>query len=117
MLEASSDYNKDEFKAEDGFVQEWIEKFNIKNTFKTISLEVKREGKSSYLLRNRMAGAGRNKHPVFCTLQKLPTEWVKITGKGQLGYTVSFNMLYFLDIANSPSDYGDFIINAWEDMI
>ena len=47
----------------------------------------------------------------------MPTDWIKITGKGQLGYTISFDMMYFLDIANSPADFGEFMIGAWESML
>lgn len=116
LFDSDAEYKKDGFVQEDGLVQDWLELFNIPNTFKTIGLEVKREGKSSYLLRNKFNGSGKNRKPSFCTLQKLPTEWTKITGKGQLGYTVSFNMMYFLDIANSPSNFGDFFEKLWADL-
>ena len=117
LLESDSDYNEDDFKNEDGLVQEWLETFNVKNTFKTIALEVKREGKASYLLRNKIVGSGKSKRVEFCTLQKMPTDWIKITGKGALGYTISFDMMYFLNIANSPAFFGEFIEKAWEDML
>lgn len=116
LLESDEKYKEEDFNTEDNLVQDWLELFNIPNTFKTIGLEVKREGKSSYLLRNKFNGTGKNRKPCFCTLQKLPTDWVKITGKGQLGYTVSFNMMYFMDIANSPKDFGEFFELAWEQM-
>ena len=113
----SSAYDKEDFQQEDRLVQNWLETFNIPTTCKTIALEVKREGKSSYLLRNKFVGQGKNKTTAFCTLQKMPTDWIKITGKGQLGYTISFDMMYFLNIANSPADFGDFMVEAWADMI
>lgn len=116
LLDGDAAYKKDDFDQEDRLVQNWLETFNIQNTFKTIALEVKREGKSSYLLRNKFIGQGKQKETSFCTLQKLPTDWIKITGKGQLGYTVSFDMMYFLNIANSPSDFGDYIVAAWNDI-
>ena len=117
LLESDSDYNGEVFQNEDKLVQEWLETFDVQKTFKTIALEVKREGKSSYLLRNKISGAGKSKTVDFCTLQKMPTDWIKITGKGSLGYTISFNMMYFLNIANSPSFFGEFIEAAWNDMI
>lgn len=117
FFEDQEDYGSKQFKNEERLLNEWIDLFNIPNTFKTIALEVKREGKSSYLFRNKFIGEGKSTKPSFTTLQKLPTEWIKITGKGQLGYTVSFDMMYFLNIANSPSDFGEFIIQAWEDLI
>ena len=112
MLEKESDYSSDEFKSENRLVEDWLELFNIPNTFKTIAMEVKREGKSSYLLRNKFNKNNGKRSPAFTTLQKMPTQWVKITGKSQLGFTISFNMLYFLNIANSPSDFGEFMEQA-----
>ena len=117
LLDSDAKYNDKQFKAEDGFVHDWLEEFRVKPTLKTIALEVKREGKSSYLLRNKYVGLGTNKQVSFCTLQKLPTDWIKITGKGSLGYTISFNMMYFLNMANSPDQYGEFIKAAWDDML
>ena len=110
-------YNVDSFKQEDALVHSWLEMFNIPNTFKTMALQIKREGKQSYLLRNSFEGEGKQKKPCYCALQKMPSDWIKITGIGQLGYTISFNMLYFLNIANYPSFFGDFIENAWKDMM
>jgi len=117
LFDEQGEYKNDNFKTENILVEDWLSLFNIPNTFKTIAMEVKREGKSSYLLRNKFLGEGKNKKPGFCTLQKMPTEWVKITGKGQLGFTISFNMLYFLNIANNPSDFGEFMEKAWNDMV
>lgn len=117
LFDQDSTYGGNKFKAESRLVEDWLELFNIPNTFKTMAMEVKREGKSSYLLRNKFIGEGTNKKPGFCTLQKMPTEWVKITGKSQLGFTISFNMLYFLNIANNPSDFGEFMVEAWSDMV
>ena len=54
LLEGSNKYSDDSFKFEDKLTDEWLETFNIPNTFKTIALEVKREGKSSYLFRNKI---------------------------------------------------------------
>lgn len=117
LLDSDDAYGKGDFSAEDLFVHEWLETFDVKNTFKTIAMEVKREGKASYLFRNRVIGSGNSRIPDYCTLQKMPTDWIKITGKGQLGYTISFNMMYFLNIANSPEFFGDFIKKAWADMV
>lgn len=114
---SASEYKSEKFKDEDALLQDWLSVFNVPTTFKTIALQVKREGKQTYLLRNKFNGEyGRNKRTVFATLQKLPTDWIKITGIGQRGYTVSFNMMYFMNVANSVSDYGDFFIQAWRDL-
>lgn len=115
-LLSSSDYNKSDFKNEDKLLHNWLSVFNIPTTLKTMALQIKREGKQSYILRNKFSGEGVNKKTNFAVLQKMPTEWIKITGIGQLGYTISFNMMYFLNIANSPSDFGEFMVKAWEDI-
>ena len=117
LFEKTSDYKKPEFIFEDKLSDEWLETFNIPNTFKTMALEIKREGKSSYLLRNKISGEGKQRKVDWCTLQKLPTDWIKITGRGELGFTVSFNFMYFMNVANSPSFFGDFVEQAWKDMI
>ena len=116
-LEGDNKYSDENFKFEDKLTDEWLETFNIPNTFKTIALEVKREGKSSYLLRNKILGEGKQRKVDWCTLQKLPTDWIKITGKGELGFTVSFNFMYFMNIANSPSFFGEYIESVWKDLI
>lgn len=117
LLEDGKKYSDSSFKFEDKLTDEWLEEFNIPNTFKTIALEVKREGKSSYLLRNKIIGEGKQKRVDWCTLQKLPTEWIKITGRGELGFTVSFNFMYFLNIANSPSFFGEYFEEVWKDLL
>ena len=117
LFDKTSKYKEEDFKFEDKLTDEWLELFNIPNTFKTIALEVKREGKSSYVLRNKIKGEKKSRVPAFCTLQKLPTDWVKITGKGQLGFTVSFNFMYFMNIANSPANFGEYFAKAWEDLV
>ncbi len=117
LLEGKNGYNNENFKFEDKLTDEWLETFNVPNTLKTIALEVKREGKSSYLLRNKITGTGKSRRVDWCTWQKMPTDWVKITGKGELGFTISFNFMYFMNIANSPSFFGDFIEEAWNNMV
>lgn len=109
-------YNKEEFKAEAKLVDEWFDTFNVPNSLKTIALQVKREGKCSYILRNRFSGTGKSKQVGYGVFEKLPTDWIKITGIGQLGYTVSFDFSYFLQVGNDPELFGDFFVDAWKDM-
>lgn len=116
MLNKEGDYSKDDFITESRLVDEWLDVLGVQSLCKTMSLQIKREGKQSYLLRNKWEGEGKNKRVGFCTLQKMPTDWVKITGIGQLGYTISFNMMYFLNPANNPANFGEFMIAAWNDL-
>lgn len=44
----------------------------------------------------------------FAFLQQLPTDWTTIIGLNNIsGYTVSFNMMYFMRIGTDPLQYGD----------
>ena len=115
-LEKKSDYKDDAFLAEYSLVKEWLGLIDPRRNFKTMALQIKREGKQSYLLRNRIDGTGKNRKAIFAAFEKMPTDWIKITGIGQLGFTISFDMMYFLNIANNPSDFGDYIEKAWADM-
>lgn len=108
-------YKKKEFVNEDCFVDEWLKKFDVVNTFKKVSLEVKREGKPTYLLRNSITNNPGDKKGVnFATFQKLPTEWVKLTGIGEHGYIASLNMLLFMNPAFSLDQYPEFISDIWK---
>lgn len=117
LLEKESGYEAQDFKNEDNLVHDWLRVFNIPTTLKTMALEVKREGKQSYILRNKFVGEGKNKKTAFATFQKLPTEWVKLVGIGQNGFLVSFNMMYFMNMGNSPADFGEFMVKAWNDIV
>lgn len=116
LLDDESDYDDPAFKGEDALVHDWLHVFNVPATLKTMALEVKREGKQSYILRNKFIGEGKNKKTAFAAFQKLPTDWIKLVGIGQNGFLVSFNMMYFMDMANSPADYGEFMVKAWNDI-
>ena len=93
LLEKESEYGSQEFKNEDALVHDWLHVFNVPTTLKTMALEIKREGKESYILRNKFVGEGKNKKTAFATLQKLPTDWIKLVGIGQNEFLVSFNMM------------------------
>ena len=107
-------YEKLDFVTEYRLATSWMNTFDVPVSLKTDALDVKRNGKVSYLLRSKFTED--RKGISFATLEKMPANWIKITGIGQLGYTVSFNMMYFMNIANSPKYFGEFIEQAWEDL-
>ncbi len=111
------DFSSKKFKEEDRFVDEWLNTFDMKNTLKRTALEVKREGKCVYILRNSIRNNQDGRHVNYCTWQKLPTNYVKLTGIGEHGYIASFNMLLFLKPAYNIDQYPDFIRNIWLQML
>ena len=117
LLEESK-YNSNQFIQEDEFVNNWLQKFDVVNTFKRVSLEVKREGKPTYLLRNSTSKKQDGSKVVnYATLQKLPSNYVKLTGIGEHGYIASLNMMMFLNPSFSLEQYPDYIKNIWEALI
>lgn len=117
LLPEESGYASPDFRSEAALVDNWFDVFNVPNSLKTIALQVKREGKCSYILRNNFVGTGKQRKTDYAVFEKLPTDWIKITGIGQLGYTVSFDFSYFLQVGNDPQFFGDFFVNIWADMM
>lgn len=111
------EYQKKAFKDEEEFVDEWLRTFDVVNTLKRVSLEVKREGKPTYLLRQSLEEKDGKKTPCYVTWQKLPPRYVKLTAIGEHGYIASFNLMIFLQPAFSPKQYPPFIQNIWNEMI
>ena len=107
-------YSKTKFIEEDIYVDDWLTHLDVVNTFKRISLDVKREGKPSYLIRNSVTKDNSGERQVnYVAFQKLPSEYVKLTGIGEHGYIASLNMLLFLNPAFSLDQYPDYIKDIW----
>lgn len=117
-LLSEAEYLKPAFKNEEVYVNSWVDKFDIVNTFKRIALEVKREGKSTYVLRQSVDEDAKTKQKTvrYVTLQKLPTEYTKLTAIGEHGYIASFNLLIFMRPAFSPLQYPEYIQNLWSEL-
>lgn len=105
--------NSDEFKKESKQVDRILKKFNPKLTFKTLSAQVKLEGKSSYLPRRSYS----NNDVDFFVMQKLNSEMIKLTGFGsKQQFLASFNMMIFLQPAYDVTQYPEYIQKIWEEM-
>ena len=112
-----AEYKKDEFKNDDKLVDDWLSCFNLRKTLKRVAMEVKREGKATYLLRSSISGEGKNKKVNFAEWQKLPSEYVKLVKIGEHGYIASFNFMLFLNPAFSVCQYPEFIQEIWNDLV
>ena len=103
------------FKKEVNFVDSILMAFNPKLRFKTINMQVQQEGKCSYLIRKSYNKAQGKVN--FFLLQKLNSDMVKLTGIGsKQQYTVSFNMMIFLNPMYDVSQYPPYIREIWERM-
>lgn len=115
-LLTKEEYSKPEFRAEEIFVNEWLEAFDVANTLKRTSLEVKREGKPSYVFRQSLFEENKQKKVNYVTWQKLPPRYVKLTAIGEHGFIASFNLMLFLNPGFSPTQYPEYIQDIWADM-
>lgn len=109
-------YSKLEFRREEQFVNDWVDKFDLVNTLKRTALEVKREGKATYILRQSITDKDKERIVNYVTWQKLPTEYTKLTAIGERGYIASFNLMIFLKPGFSPAQYPDFIQKIWSSL-
>jgi len=110
------DCNSEEFKREMHFVNEIIDKMNLRKVGKDIAMDVAIEGKRSYVFRSSY---DRNKGTVdYALLQKLPSPWVKYTSIGSsTDYITSFDFMMFLQPGESVDFYPPFFREIWEDLI
>ena len=76
----------------------WIKRLNPKKTFREIILDVIREGKAPYYLREENGGK-------TVILQRLPSDYIKIIGKTELGWSIAFNFMYFLKPGTSVEQF------------
>lgn len=116
-LDDAGEYTSKKFRDEERFVEEWKDKLDPQTLFKRIGMEVKREGKPSYIFRQCIYEENGKKHTKYVTFQKLPTAYTKLTGIGEHGYIASFNLLIFMNPAFSPLQYPEFIRKIWADII
>lgn len=117
-LEKSSERKSERYQKERKLVHDWIREFSVVNTFNRIGLEVKKDGKAAYSLRNSYHYNNKNEIDGvnYAYLQKLPTDYIKITYLGKLGYGVSFNMMWFFTPGTNPKQFDPYIQQVWEDM-
>lgn len=111
-----SDCKKSEFKKEMKFIEEFVEKLNLRKTGKDIALNVAIEGKRSYVMRTSYKPDKSQVH--YALLQKLPSEWVKYTGIGSnTDLITSFDFMMFLQPGESIDNYPPFFRDIWENLL
>lgn len=117
MAEDFKKYDLDEI---DYVNTEIIEKNNLPLEFKTITTQVNIEGKCTYLVRKSWTPDTqiKNREVNYLKLQKLPSDYVKITGFGSKQYyTVSLNMILLMRPGWNVSFFPPYIREIWEEMI
>lgn len=115
-----SSYSKEDLDEADYVNCEIIDKNNLPLEFKTITTQVNLEGKCTYLVRKSWTKDVKIKDRKvnYLKLQKLPSDYVKITGFGSKQYyTISLNMMIFMMPGWDISFFPPYIGEIWEEMI
>lgn len=87
---------------------------NIKSAMHRIRGEALTEGKVFYTV--RYSADKRNNKINYAFMQKLPSDWCKIIGFNNVsGYTVSFNLFYFLQPGTDVTQFGDLFTPYMQD--
>lgn len=75
-----------------------------------------KQGKVFYYLRTRV-DKSHNKVD-YAVLQQLPTDWCEIIGYNNVSkYTVSFNLMYFMQAGTDITQYGDLFLPYMDDFL
>ena len=87
-------------------ISNFLRNFDVERTFRKVTLATVLDGKSFWYLRT-------DKGEENICLQRLPVDYVKITGITNKGFQIAFNMTYFLDPANSvvffPPEFEEYL--------
>lgn len=115
LFDDKKKYKDKDFIKEDKFVTSWLESFDLPNSLKRIALEVKREGKVTYVLRNSVDTKDCKVN--YAMWQRMPSDYIKLVKIGKYGYIASFNMLIFMNPAVSPEQFPKFIQDIWYNLL
>ena len=102
------DAKSDTFKREMRLLDKFNQEIDPKATAHKMAGQALQEGKAFYAIRYDVNKAHNSVKYVFP--QQLPSNWVKIVGFNNIsGYTVSFNLFYFLQPGTDWRQYGDLL--------
>lgn len=108
--------NKDDFKKEMHFVNELLNKLNIRKAGKDIAMDVAIEGKRSYIFRHSCSKDLKTVD--FALFQKIPSQWIKYTNIGSsTDYITSLDFMMFLQPGESLDFYPESFKKIWDELI
>ena len=108
---------EDKFRQESQLTHKLMEALNPKVAFKKIAMEVKREGKCSYVYRQSLSKEGKEQKVDFALLQKLPSDYIKYTAIGSdTSLVTSFDFMVFMQPGFSLEQYPDFFADYFNEI-
>ena len=116
----AEEIESDAFMREARLVDKLIKKASLKSEGRKIAIQAGTQGKVFYVPRYSVDKSHNAVNYFF--MQELPKQWCMIIGKNSVSkWTVSFNLMYFMQIGTDPSQYGDLFLPflkdfaAWKD--
>ena len=110
----SEEIESDAFMREVRLVDKLIKKASLKAEGRKIAMQSGTQGKVFYVPRYSVDKSHNTVNYFF--MQELPKQWCMIIGKNSVsGWTVSFNLMYFMQIGTDPSQYGDLFLPFLKD--
>ena len=112
----ADDCKKENFKKEMRFVNDVLDKFNLRKVGKDIAMDIALEGKRSYIFRHSCS-----KHRTgvdFALFQKIPSRWIKYTNIGSsTDYITSLDFMMFLQAGESIDFYPPYFKKIWDELM
>ena len=116
----AEEIESDAFMREVRLVDKLIKKASLKAEGRKIAMQAGTQGKVFYVPRYSVDKSHNSVNYFF--MQELPKQWCMIIGKNSVsGWTVSFNLMYFMQIGTDFRQFGDLFepymdsFAAWQD--
>ena len=102
----ADEIESDNFKRESRLIDKFIKKASLKAEGRKIAMQAGTQGKVFYVPRYDVDKSHNAVNYFF--LQELPKQWCTIIGKNSVsGWTVSFNLMYFMQMGTDFRQFGD----------
>ena len=113
-LESPSDAKTKEFRREMALLEKFSDALGPRENAHKATGQAIQEGKAFYYIRYDVDKAHNKVNYAF--MQKLPPDWLKIVGYNNIsGYTVSFDLFYFLQPGTDWRQFGDLFLPYLDD--
>ena len=111
---AGEEINSDSFRREYRLVYKLLQALSPKQNGRKIATQSETQGKVYYVPRFDVDRSHNSVNYFF--LQELPKQWCTIIGKNSVSdWTISFNLMYFMQLGTDPSQFGDLFLPYMDD--
>ena len=110
----AEEIESDAFMREARLVDKFIKKASLKSEGRKIAIQAGTQGKAFYVPRYSVDKSHNTVNSFV--LQELPKKWCTIIGENSVsGWTVSFNLMYFMQVGTDFRQFGDLFLPYMDD--